>query len=348
VRILRACLLLFAGCLTAIVGCKQDDEISVTTVTHPDRQPIHLRVGAIKRDDTIWFFRISGPTADVAKHVAAFDEFVRSVKFAEDKEKKEETATWAEPKGWRKDPPGSMRYAGYRIAAEPKELEVTVTRLPSGDNWLLTNVHRWQKQINLPPAATKADLKPPEVQEEKEITWIDLNGLGLHMVSKPPEPMAANAKKFQLPMQVKKPAQGGGKLPFVYEVPDGWEKAPLAGGFMVERYVIGKGEVQVTLTPARGDLSMNVNRWRKEVGLPGIDNDEVERSAKVIKVADIKSYYVDIDNPRGPAGKNHTLAVIVPMGNSNWFVKMWGPSNLVGQHKNEFETFVKSFKLDAR
>lgn len=346
-RFLRACLLLFAGCLTAIVGCKQDEEISVTTVTHPDREPIHLRVGAIQRDDTIWFFRISGPKGEVAKHVTGFNDFVRSAKFADEKEKKAEPVTWTVPKGWRKDPPGGMRYAGFRIAAEPKELEVTVTRLPAGDNWLLTNVHRWQKQINLPPAAKREDLKPEEVQEEKEITWVDLQGLGVHMVSKPPEPMAVNPKKFQLPIQVKKPAAAG-KHPFVYEVPEGWEKAELAGGFMVERYVVGKGEVQVTLTPAGGDLAMNVNRWRKEIGLPGIADDEAERSAKVIKVADIKSYYVDIDNPRGPAAKNHTLAVIVPMGNTKWFVKMWGPSNLVGQHKDAFETFVKSFKLDAR
>ena len=157
-RFLRACLLLVAGCLTAIVGCKQDDDdISVTTVTHPDREPIHLRVAAIHpragRDDTIWFFRISGPTAEVAKHVAEFDEFVRSASFADEKDKKEEPVTWTEPKDWRKDPPGGMRYAGFRIAAKPKELEVTVTRLPAGDNWLLTNVHRWQKQINLPPAS---------------------------------------------------------------------------------------------------------------------------------------------------------------------------------------------------
>ena len=69
--------------------------------------------------------------------------------------------------------------------------------------------------------------------KRQEITWIDLNGLGVHLVSKPPEPMAANAKKFQLPAQMRKPAQG--KPPFHYEVPEGWEKGPLTGRFMVER-----------------------------------------------------------------------------------------------------------------
>ena len=67
-----------------------------------------------------------------------------------------------------------------------------------------------------------------------------------------------------------------------------------------------------------------------------------------MRIADIKSDYVEIVNPRGPAAANHTLGVIIPMPETNWVVKMWGPSNLVGQHKNAFETFVKSFKLDAR
>lgn len=346
-RFLRACLPLFAGCLIAVVGCKPDEEISVTTVTHPGREPIRLKVAAVKHDDTIWFFRISGPTAEVAKHEAAFDEFVRSAKFADDKDKKEQSATWTEPKDWRKDPPGGMRYAAYRIAAEPKNLEVTVTRLPAGDDWLLTNMHRWQKQLNLPPAAKLADLKPGEVTEEKQITWIDLSGLGVHLVSKPPEPMAANVKKFQMPALGKKAAPGA-KVPFQYELPAGWAEAELTGQFMVKRFVVGK-EIQVTLTPlGGGTLTENVNRWRKEVELPPVTEAAARGAAQTLRIADIKSDYVDIDNPGGPPAKNRTLGVIIPLEQTNWVVKMWGPSNLVGQNKNALETFVKSFKLDAR
>jgi hypothetical protein len=353
--------LLFASCLLAIVGCKEDEKIEQFTVTNPDRQDIRLRAaaierpGAVKHEDLVWFFLIKGPKDDVAKHVDEFNAFVRSVKFVEKKDEKGnkyEEAEWPEPKGWRKDPKGGMRYAAYRIDAKPKELEVTVTRLPGGESWLVQNVHRWQKQVNLPPAQSEKDLKEPEVTKEGEITWVDLKGLGVHTVSKPPEPMAAHGKKIQLPFEGKRKgpapkADGGGKVPFKYTVPAGWEPGA-ANEIVVARYHIGK-DVQLTLTPlAGGTLGGNVNRWRKEVGLPEVTEAAANESATTLKVADVKSYYVDIDNPNGPPAKNRLLGLIIPLDRTIWVVKMWGPSNTVGENKNGFETFVKSFKLEGR
>ena len=163
-----------------IAGCKQEEEISVTTVRHPDREAIRLKVAAIKRDKMIWFIRMSGPVAEIGKHEAEFEDFVRSAKFVEDKDTKKETVSFSEPKGWRKDdvPPGEMRFGNYRLGEKSKELEVTVTQLPGGNDWLLVNVNRWQKQVNLPPATKMEDLKPGEVKEENGITWVDLRGLG--------------------------------------------------------------------------------------------------------------------------------------------------------------------------
>ncbi len=344
-RFPRACLLLFAGCLIAITGCKPEDEISVTTVTHPDREAIRLKVAAIKRDKVIWFIRMSGPVAEIAKQESAFDDFVRSAKFVEDKETKKEIVTFTEPKGWQKDdvPPGEMRFSNYRIGAKSKELEVTVTRLPASDQWLLVNVNRWQKQVNLPPATKMGELKPGEVKEENGITWVDLTGLGAHLVSRMPDAVAANAKKFQLPIVAKQPAAKK-RVPFQYDVPPGWEKVDQPGQFAAERYAAGK-DVQVTLTPVGGGVAANINRWRKDIGLPPIGEAEIERSLQAIEVAGVKSAYADIDNRAGPAKENRTLGVIMP---TNWVIKMWGPRDQVGQQKNAFETFVKSFKLDAR
>ncbi|HZZ81985.1 MAG TPA: hypothetical protein VFE62_26030 [Gemmataceae bacterium] len=351
-RIPRACLLLLGGCVLAIAGCKEDEDIRVNTVSHPDRQAIRLRAGVIKRDNLLWVFLIKGPKNEVAKNLDTFNELVRSVKFLEKKDdngRPFEVAEWTNPpKNWRKDPPGEMRYAAYRIDAEPKEIEMTVSRLSAGDDWLLTNVNRWRKQVNLPPVAKDADLQAPEVVHEKEIAWVDLTGLGVHIVSKPPDPQA-QSKKPQFPAQGKRPKvqpkAGGKKVPFQYDVPKGWEKGELTGQFMVERYVVDK-DVQVTLTPlGGGDLAGNINRWRKEIGLPLVDKKVADDSAAVLKIAGVQSYYVDIDNP---ARSSRILGAIVPLDDAIWVVKMWGPSNRVGENKNGFETFVKSFKLDGR
>jgi hypothetical protein len=351
VRFPRASLLLFGLCAGALVGCEKDkreEEIVVEEITHPDRQAIRLRAACIERGKVIWFFRILGPKDEIAKHVAEFNDLVRSAKFSDEKDKPPITLT--QPKNWRKDPlgpPGGMRYASYRIDAKPKELEVTVIKLPAGEDWLRSNVVRWQKIVNEPPVQTVNELET-KVKRENEIVWVDLTGLGVHTVSKPPEPMAAgNPKKMQLPLPPQKQARGL-KSPFQYVAPEDWKQGPVTSAFMADRYLIGD-DIQVSLTSVGGTLAMNVNRWRGEVGLAGELNDaEVAGLANAMMVAGHKAYYVDISNPAGPPDKNRSLAVTIPMGNTNWFIKMWGPRESVEKNKIAFDTFVRSFKLDAR
>jgi hypothetical protein len=361
VRFPRATLSLFAGCLMAVAGCERDrreEEIVVEEVTYPDRQKIRLRAASIKRGDVIWFFRILGPNDEVAKHVDGFNALVRSAKFADKnavEKDKAEPVTLTPPKDWHKDPPspaGSMRFAGYRIAAEPKEIEVSVTWLKASEDWLRSNVVRWQKMVNEPPVQTVGELETKVTREGglngDEIVWVDLTGLGVHTVSKPPDPMAAaNPKKFQFPLPGQKQPRGANS-PFTYDVPENWKKGAVINAFMVDRYLIGE-DVQVSLTNVGGSLAMNMNRWRKEVGLPpDLDDAQAAKQAEVTMVAGQKAYYVDISNPAGPPDKNRSLAVMIPMGETNWFIKMWGPKDSVEKNKNAFGTFVKSFKLDAR
>src|SRR5262249_46546523 len=131
---------------------------------------------------------------------------------------------------------------------------------------------------------------------------------------------------------------GGGKVPFKYEVPAGWvKKAP--GQFAAEAYTVAD-KISVTLTPAGGDLHANINRWREQVGLPKASDAELKNSIKELPIAGIKNHYVDLANPKG----NRTLGVIIPTEGATWFIKATGPHDLVGEHKNAFETFVKSFK----
>jgi hypothetical protein len=70
--------------------------------------------------------------------------------------------------------------------------------------------------------------------------------------------------------------------------------------------------------------------------------------AQELPVAGVASYYVDVKNPEGPPLKNRILGVIIPQAKMNWFIKMTGPQDLVGQHKEAFEKFVGTFKLHTQ
>lgn len=346
-------MIVLAGCLSFVLGCKAEDEISKLEVSHPDRESIRLRVAILKRDATVWFFRLSGPEVLVQEHQGAFEALVASARFDD---KKEPPLTLTDPKGWTKDlapPPGGLRVAGYRIDAKPKELEIAVTQMPAQDYDLMKNMHRWQKQVNLPPAEIMADLDPFLKRDKvgvQEVTWVNLLGRGVHTVSRPPEPMVANKGKFLPPNLLKgKAPAGGGEIPFKYTVPDGWLKKP-ARKFVLDVYEVADGAqaAEVTLSSAGGSIALNINRWRVEqVGLPKLSDRLAEQSAELKIVAGINSYYVDVANPGGPKGIR-ILAVIIPAGQSNFFIKMTGPHDLVGKQKNAFETFVQSFKRDDK
>ena len=61
-------------------------------------------------------------------------------------------------------------------------------------------------------------------------------------------------------------------------------------------------------------------------------------------IAGAQARYIDANNP----GANCILGVILPLGEQTWFFKMTGPSEVVGRHKAEFESYVKSLKLGAK
>ncbi|MBI2806143.1 MAG: hypothetical protein HYX68_14270 [Planctomycetes bacterium] len=352
-RFVRPVFVLCSLVLFAFTGCKPDDEIRVREVTHPDREHLRLRVAVVKRAPDVWFFRISGPTEAVQAHEKEFEKLVASARFDD---KKDPPLAVTDPKGWKKDPAGphgGMRFANYRIEAKPKEIEVTITKLAADGFELLPNMRRWEKQVNL-PRTEDADELERKIKREKlgaqdqEVVWVSLDGDGVHTPSRPVELLAANDKKFRPGIGLPKANRGSG-LPFTFTAPKDWVRKP-PRQFVLDAYEIAEGgqKAEVTLSSAGGSIGGNINRWRAEqVGLPRLDDREAERSAVVKLVAGVKAYYVDLARP-GAAQSKRILGVIIPAGQTSWFVKMTGPHDLVGQHKNAFEFFVDSFKKAAR
>lgn len=335
---------LFAG---LIVGCQSDTEIRKEIVSFPDRQKLRTRVAIVQDADFAWFFRLSGPLEDVGKHAATFDVMVKSLNFVEDEDR---PLKWDEPKGWRKEPAFGERYAGYRIDAEPKELEVSVTRLPREKFHLLTNVNRWQKQLELPTAEREADLieqgvVKKDIVGKSIVTWVDLAGHGSHLVSKPPDPRVAGNQKMLMPMVQAKKEAGS---PFKTVVPKGWiKKAP--NQFAVEAYQIRDGDklADITISNVGGEISDNINRWRTQVGLKSLKGEELIQTVIKLEIPDQPCLYVDIANAQWQdATKNRILGVVIPRKDGrHWFIKMTGPIEFIGEHKNDFETYVQSFRL---
>jgi hypothetical protein len=351
VRFYRAALILIATALSALPGCRKEEAIEQYTVEHPDRESLELRVAILPHGEDVFFVRVSGPEAQIKKLVPAFEEFVKSARFVHhDKKGEEPTILFTEPKEWKKDPPVEGRVASYRIEADAEPLEVKVTLFPREKYALLPNIQRWQKEMNLPLAEDAAGaerfVKEGKIADQA-VTWVTMHGYGVYKVSAPPQPMAQTPKmRPTLPMR---PAQ----TPFKYEAPKEWVSKPPPDQITAVQFELeSKGQIAfVTLTRLGGEgggLAFNIKRWRGQVMLPEVPEQELVKSVGSLKVAGVPAYYADLDNPKGPAAKNRILGVVVPLGQETWFVKMIGPRAWVGQNKNAFETFLKSFQLDAR
>ena len=86
-----------------------------------------------------------------------------------------------------------------------------------------------------------------------------------------------------------------------------------------------------------GGLLMNVNRWRKQLGLADVDEGAANALAKPLDVAGGKAMLVDMSGQDA-----RMIAAIVPQGSQTWFYKLMGPASLVEQEKESFLKLVQT------
>ncbi|MEW6305121.1 MAG: hypothetical protein AB1705_16725 [Verrucomicrobiota bacterium] len=131
------------------------------------------------------------------------------------------------------------------------------------------------------------------------------------------------------------------------KVPSGWTEKP-ASGMRVANFSLGAGErtAEVTIIPLSGafgtELS-NLNRWRNELGLAPINEEEAARAAAPVSIAGQTGKLFDLvsDTPNlADKFKERTTAAMVQTGDTMWFVKMRGEDELVASQKGAFIEFL--------
>lgn len=129
-----------------------------------------------------------------------------------------------------------------------------------------------------------------------------------------------------------------------WETPSGWKEVP-GGQFLVAKFSIeDAANVNVSSSPGSGGgLSANVNRWRGQLGLSPLSEDDVNALAKPIDTAAGKAMLVDMSGTDARTGqKARLLAAIVPQGGQTWFYKLMGNEQVVDRQKDAFAKFVQT------
>lgn len=135
-------------------------------------------------------------------------------------------------------------------------------------------------------------------------------------------------------------------LPYAFEVPDGWHTLPPMQFVDAAFSVDGHPRARVTLSRAAGTFLDNINRWRGQMGLPGIGEADLAKLPRR-KVLEHEALEVDLQGSfqgmRGSALPDaRMLGLIVPTPGQSTFVKFLAPKHIVERDHEKFFAFAKS------
>lgn len=134
--------------------------------------------------------------------------------------------------------------------------------------------------------------------------------------------------------------------------PAGWKEKP-GSGFRYATFVVpggggSTGDLSVTvLSGDAGGLLSNVNRWRGQIGLPGLTDAQLIDASKKVSSSGTSFTVVNFvseDRLLNGKDKKRLLAAVGVSQGQTWFFKLIGADDLVQSAEPTFVQFLKSVK----
>jgi hypothetical protein len=264
--------------------------------------------------------------------------------------------------------------------------DVSIIPLPTGGPQMeLANLNMWRSSLQLPPA-DKADSEPVTVGSEQGklfnvgegktparimVAVLDRDGMSwyfkirgdnavildqkpaflqfLKSVSFETAPaMAMTAPQASMPA-ASAPAEVSASAGVA--VPAGWKEIPNPQMLLAKYVIQGSGDAKADvnismLTGQGGGVVMNVTRWRGQLGLPPMSEEDFSKQAQTVDVGGSKGTLVDMTGTDSKTGKKSRLiGVIAPQAGDTWFYKLMGDEQIVEQQKDVFTKFIQSAKF---
>jgi hypothetical protein len=98
---------------------------------------------------------------------------------------------------------------------------------------------------------------------------------------------------------------------------------------------------------AGSDLD-NVNRWRRQVGLEPVKEEDMVKLGEQVEIAGQPGFLFDLSGQRPESTeKARILAALQRREGVAWFFKMTGDPELIGAQKAAFVELLKSFSFPA-
>ena len=130
---------------------------------------------------------------------------------------------------------------------------------------------------------------------------------------------------------------------FYASIPNGWtEKGP--SGMRKVSYLIDNSSIDFyAIELGMGDVTSNVNRWRKQIELNELGEDEILSSVKNLNAGGVPVKYFEIYNPNINKG---ILAAIIERKPSFWFFTAKGNIDELKYHNADIQRFINSINFN--
>lgn len=143
-------------------------------------------------------------------------------------------------------------------------------------------------------------------------------------------------------------SQADSILPITWQAPSAWKAEP-PNQFATAAYsVAGAGRVTISkLAGDGGGLAANINRWRGQVGLETLPDDQI--SGQPMPVPESDKYLLLFNlNPETPMGKGEGIfAAVLTLKSETWFFKFTGKTNKLIENGDAFMAFLQSIRISG-
>lgn len=298
---------------------------------------------------------------------------------------------FALPPGWQQIAPSQMRVASFAVTnAAGQAADVGVIPLPAGENEL-DLINMWRDQVQLPATTNddsgtvqvgdgtgklfefvstvpiidqkfrqrmmvamltrgstswffKITGEDSFVVSQKDVFLQFLKSVSFNEIT--PSPLAAA------------PALAAGQndnANSIWTIPPGWQTMP-PSHFLLAQYLVQDGDARAEVNVSElagegGGLLANLNRWRGQLGLPPIaQEDDFSKMVDSLVVPGGQGELVDMTGTSSKTGQpSRLIGVVLPQAGQTWFYKLMGDPRLVAAQKDAFIKFIQSARYpDAR
>lgn len=282
--------------------------------------------------------------------------------------------SWTLPKGWKEAGAGQMSVASFSIQGEGgAEAQVTITPLARLSGRDAEIVNMWREQVGLAPLEPSEAIKQFEkvdvggeaanlfqiegkadgqsapariitaMVHRDDASWFYKLAGDSALVAAQKPTFIEFLKSIRLkaaPAPAVAGTDSGSKRGWT--VPSQWRQVA-AGQMQVARFAVpdregSKAEVFVSVFPNdTGGTLANVNRWRRQLGLPEVGESDLPSLISPLDPATPGAILVEMVND-----SKKLLGAVVPRNGEYWFYKLMGDTKAVSPEKDSFVAFAKS------